>query len=165
MIVKHGSICPPRYDTEMVNIDFGYLGDFVRVWRKSFLFSRLLAQQSLHNCNVNLLPVRDLYLAFVTNFSVTSSIRLLFFSLEEESVPCSNMPRKGQNMGIYSHKLIFSVHCDLRLLGIRHTFTVPCPRLWVWRFRTSKLRKAATPATNTPALRTETANMLLRILL
>lgn len=49
---------------------------------KSFYTLRLLAQQSLHNCSVKLLPVRDLYLAFVTNFSVTSSIRLLFFSLE-----------------------------------------------------------------------------------
>lgn len=84
----------------------------------SVLFSRLLAQQSLLNCNVNLLPVRDLYLAFVTNFSVTSSIRLLFFSLEEESVPCSNMPRWGQNMGVCSHKLNF--FRPLRLTAPRH---------------------------------------------
>lgn len=84
----------------------------------SVLFSCLLAQQSLHNCNVNLLPVRDLYLAFVTNFSVTSSIRLLFFSLEEESAPYSNMPRWGQTTGVYSHK--FDFFRPLRLTAPQH---------------------------------------------
>lgn len=92
--------------------------DILCVCIMSVLFSCLLAQQSLHNCNVNLLPVRDLYLAFVTNFSVTSSIRLLFFSLEEESAPCSNMPRWGQTTGVYSHKLDF--FRPLRLTAPQH---------------------------------------------
>lgn len=170
MIVKHGSICPPRYDTGMVNIDYGYLGDCVRVWRKSLIFWRLLAQQSLHNCNVNLLPVRDLYLAFVTNFSVTSSIRLLFFSLELESVPCSNMPRKGQNMGIYSHKLIFSR--PLRLTAPRHPpyFHGPMSSIAGVTFANVKAAQSRHPCNkNTPALGTKkprkcSFKMLLRIL-
>lgn len=89
-------------------------------------------------------PVRDLYLAFVTNFSVRSSIRLLFFSLEEDretGVYCCPFEFKGPQ---YKQvKMIFNAHWDLRLLGIRHTFTVPCPRFRLLRSRESKLRRGA----------------------
>lgn len=123
----------------------------------SVLFSRLLAQQSLHNCNVNLLPVRDLYLAFVTNFSVTSSIRLLFFSLEEESVPCSNMPRWGQNMGVCSHKLDF--FRPLRLTAPRHPpyFHGPMSSIASVVFSNVKAAQGRHPCNeNTPALKMKT---------
>lgn len=92
-------------------------------------------------CSAKLLPVRELYLAFVTNFLVRSSIRLLFFSLEEESQrvvdACSvNVKLRDINCDIS----VFFVHWHLRLLGIRHTFTVPCPRFWLLSSGASKLR-------------------------
>lgn len=51
-------------------------------------------------CNANLLPVRDLYLAFVTNFSVRSSIRLLFLSLRGERKRGSNKTDWRRNAGL-----------------------------------------------------------------
>lgn len=51
-------------------------------------------------CNAKPLPVRDLYLAFVTNFSVRSSIRLLFLSLRGESKRGSSETDWRRNAGV-----------------------------------------------------------------
>lgn len=80
---------------------------------------------------------------FVTNFSVRSSIRLLFFSLKEKN---KAVFRHVGLLTMVQHlttlKIIISINYDLRLLGIRHTFRVPCPRLRLLYSRVSKLRRS-----------------------